>query len=505
MEARILDLNFDLVKVIDAFESFIWTERYAESGDFELYFAYYPGCMYGIKEGRYITTDISSTVMIIDSIEQTDDADVGKHITVTGRTLDSIMERRVIKDKETCTCGVETALIRLVNKNIGQSAGEIRQVEGFTVIGSGDNSINNIKMEGEYHGENLYKTVSEICLSYGVGMRVIADTGGGMMFQVYQGADRSKDQYDRPPVVFSREFDNIRSTEEMMDYSNYKNSGFGFSKGSKETYTDSQGNEKEWYSPDILASYGDEYKGFDRYEIFIKSSIRPDPVDREQFGKAQDRVSKRDYQERVLIHFDSAAYENDRMESWSVHEDMKYRPQDTPSDEQGWKDWMSHLGYRWSDERDYKVKKSELLDEIDEEDFSRYTRSKYGYAHTKRDYETWGWTWKEGGESDYNAALSAADAEIQAEYMAAVNVQANIAKGAIREEVKAELTKYGSYFQFAFEVDDLVQFHYGRDYFLGDVVTIESDFGSSEPMRVVEVVCSQDSNGFNVLPSFNIP
>ena len=37
MKAYVYDTDFNLVAIVDRFETFIWTDRYAEWGDFELY------------------------------------------------------------------------------------------------------------------------------------------------------------------------------------------------------------------------------------------------------------------------------------------------------------------------------------------------------------------------------------------------------------------------------------------------------------------------------------
>ena len=37
MEIYVLNTNFESVAVVDEFESLIWTDRYDEAGDFELY------------------------------------------------------------------------------------------------------------------------------------------------------------------------------------------------------------------------------------------------------------------------------------------------------------------------------------------------------------------------------------------------------------------------------------------------------------------------------------
>ena len=37
MEALILDKNWEVVAILDAFQSFIWTDRFLGYGDFEVY------------------------------------------------------------------------------------------------------------------------------------------------------------------------------------------------------------------------------------------------------------------------------------------------------------------------------------------------------------------------------------------------------------------------------------------------------------------------------------
>ena len=37
MEATILDTNFNIIGIVDDYQSMIWTERYSQTGDFEIY------------------------------------------------------------------------------------------------------------------------------------------------------------------------------------------------------------------------------------------------------------------------------------------------------------------------------------------------------------------------------------------------------------------------------------------------------------------------------------
>ena len=56
--------------------------------------------------------------------------------------------------------------------------------------------------------------------------------------------------------------------------------------------------------------------------------------------------------------------------------------------------------------------------------------------------------------------------------------------------------------EFSGEVLPDVNFVYKRDYFLGDIVQIENDYGISEPARITEIIASADENGLTVIPTF---
>lgn len=66
----------------------------------------------------------------------------------------------------------------------------------------------------------------------------------------------------------------------------------------------------------------------------------------------------------------------------------------------------------------------------------------------------------------------------------------------------ADLSEYGITETFEGSVIPDVTFVYKRDYFLGDVVTVENEFGISAKARIVEVIEVMDENGYSVEPKF---
>ena len=57
---------------------------------------------------------------------------------------------------------------------------------------------------------------------------------------------------------------------------------------------------------------------------------------------------------------------------------------------------------------------------------------------------------------------------------------------------------------FSGEVLSDVAFQYGKDFFLGDIVTVINEYGIQKNVRVLSAIESEDENGVKLLPQFNI-
>lgn len=65
-----------------------------------------------------------------------------------------------------------------------------------------------------------------------------------------------------------------------------------------------------------------------------------------------------------------------------------------------------------------------------------------------------------------------------------------------------KLAEFGAVTSFAGTIEPNTTFEYKKDYFLGDMVTVQNEFGISVGARIVEVVEVNDDNGYNVEPKF---
>lgn len=65
-----------------------------------------------------------------------------------------------------------------------------------------------------------------------------------------------------------------------------------------------------------------------------------------------------------------------------------------------------------------------------------------------------------------------------------------------------KLAEYGAITAFEGSIDPNTTFVYKRDYFLGDIVTIENEYGISVAARITEIVEYDDTNGYRIEPKF---
>ena len=51
-------------------------------------------------------------------------------------------------------------------------------------------------------------------------------------------------------------------------------------------------------------------------------------------------------------------------------------------------------------------------------------------------------------------------------------------------------------------VEPYASYKYGKDYFLGDIVTVRNEYGIETSARITEVIESFDENGYTLIPTF---
>lgn len=223
MDLQVLDTNFNVIAILDAYESFIWTDRYDECGDFELYTPLTNDILGFIKAEYYIRNKKSEHVMIVESLEIKSDVDEGTRLTVTGRSLESILDRRIIWKTKTISDSLQNAVKTLLNECIISPEDGDRKIDNFIFEDTDDPAIAELSVEGQYTGDNLYDVIHTICDNAKIGFKITLNDSNQFVFKLYSGIDRSYDQLNNPYVVFSPSFENLANSNYVESISAMKN------------------------------------------------------------------------------------------------------------------------------------------------------------------------------------------------------------------------------------------------------------------------------------------
>ena len=252
MDVLVLNQEFEVIGIVDYYVSLIWTERYAEAGDFELYLRSDSSVLGLVKLGFYLWLKGAKMTMIVEKIEIKTDVEDGNEIIITGRSLESILDRRIIWPQTNLDGALTGQIGRLIYDAIIDPP-DWKAVDGTTVIEAGTNrkignvvykriltqaqydalsteeknngtiydivpasaddlAIQNLQLKAQYTGDNLYDTITAVCLAYGLGFRVTLTNENKFLLELYQGIDRSYDQEEQTYVIFSAKFDNLISS-----------------------------------------------------------------------------------------------------------------------------------------------------------------------------------------------------------------------------------------------------------------------------------------------------
>lgn len=257
MYALVLDENLETLCVLDTFESFIWTDRYCGYGEFELYMPIQAVSMNNIVLGNYIKNKNSNHLMIIEEIMIDTNVEDGTYVTITGRSLESILRRRVIWGQKILSDSLQDGICELLDENAVNPENTNRQISKLSLTKSTDYAITSLTVDAQFFGDNLYDVIVSLCDSNSIGFQILPTTSGKFNFKLYSGVDRSYNQESNNWVVFSPTFGNLLSSNYYASSKEHRNLALVAGEGS--------GSERT-----LVTSFNDnEPAGLNRKEVYV--------------------------------------------------------------------------------------------------------------------------------------------------------------------------------------------------------------------------------------------
>lgn len=242
----------ETIGIIDIANSIIWHSVYFGVGDFEIYVQATPDMINLLRVGRYVTRPDNEEVGIIESINVANNEQDGTMILASGRFAKSILERRLIynlsgsiNNATTLYGNVENEIREVIynnaincpfdsNRNISiLQLGDVANIPLRIVSANGNASRKQVSYD------NLLSYTDKVLQEYGLSS-LCKLSGGKLLYNVYQGANRGVDNTDgNIPIVFSQEYDNLTASEYTYSAITEKNVALigGEGEGTKRFYS----------------------------------------------------------------------------------------------------------------------------------------------------------------------------------------------------------------------------------------------------------------------------
>ena len=220
----VYDKNLKRIAIVDLYSSLIWTDRYNECGEFELTLLYEKRWRSVFRKDYFCSIDFSDHWCIIEKLEIKKEDETAPMMIITGRSVESILERRIVLEKkEFSNASVQDSIKTLLNENIIAPENEKRKIENFLFSQSSFESITELTFTDDYDSDDLLSIISGICQEKHIGFRVTVNSSKDFVFRLYAGADRSKENNSSSYVIFSPFYDNLQNSDYVTSSTEYRN------------------------------------------------------------------------------------------------------------------------------------------------------------------------------------------------------------------------------------------------------------------------------------------
>ena len=255
---RIFDLyTLEELGEVNVFESFIWPNSFNAYSSFELWAPVNDENRELLKDGNIIWPDGSDTAGIIEIINPEKNDKGTKRFNIKGRTLESLLTRRIIWGtyNKSSRDYPSTIMMELVNQSAINPSDEKRKIPFLELD---KDPLVGEKITYQKTGGELYESVNKIATDANIGFRIVFDAKNKkMIFQVLSGVDRTYDnEGDNEPVILDSDLQDILTSNYYRNSQDYKNIALVAGEDSGEARKK-------------VTVGDDESYGFDRREVYI--------------------------------------------------------------------------------------------------------------------------------------------------------------------------------------------------------------------------------------------
>lgn len=480
MDLVVLNTNLDAISIIDTYSSLIWTDRYNEYGDFEIYTRMSESILEYVKQDYYLRSRDSEHIMIIEKLLVSSDVEEGNNLTITGRSLESILDRRIIWGQKTISGNLQNGIKTLLDENVISPSKPERKIDNFIFEASTDPAVVGLTIEAQYTGDNLYDVIHNLCSERNIGFQVTLNDNKQFVFKLYSGTDRSYDQIENTYVIFSPKFDNLISSNYIESKSALKNVTLvgGEGEGSSRRYTavgNISGLERRELFTDARDVSSDS--NVDITELFVFT----------EFPSQVYNISSKTFVTDALFNSSTADVSPyiGRTVALTVPEYSNasgaasgYATVFLDADKNyvsTIKEWDKYEG----------ISSAGILAQIE---FVVPENAKYVYSSMYSQKAIDDGVYYGSADDFYCMTIKLSNDEYIAQ---------------LRQRGSEKLAENADVISFEGEAETSSMFKYGEDFFIGDIVQVANEYGHETKARILEIVTSKSSEGYSVYPTFS--
>lgn len=280
-------LNVNLVAICDSFSSLLWDVEYYSCGSFEVYISATPENLSIFRKGRIIgRNDDKRNYGIIEKVQISADSENGDYLTVSGRFLMCLLERRIVYPTQCYSS--ETSYADIVKNIIHQiciwALSTYRRIPGLKIgeyVPPCWQQTTHLQVSYENLMEWIYKMCEIVGGTANIRLEKSADDEYSLVFELSQGTDRSVSQNENTHIIFSDTYNNLLSFDYIIDTKNYCNTAYIFGAG--------EGTKRK----NVMFTVGEKMPSlFDRYEIYVDAK---DLSDEKQDGNETVEIPRDEY------------------------------------------------------------------------------------------------------------------------------------------------------------------------------------------------------------------
>lgn len=237
MGFRALDKNFNAISIIEGYDSIIWTDLYNDVGDFELHGGNTPALRKVASQAEYIFNTATKGLAEIERPEAIYTEEDGSTLTITGRSMNNVLDRRIIDKNKTIYFETNTG-DRRISKIICDLVDAAFEVSSSTKTSRYWSALRIVNATPAWSvtlpygtipaqalqftmGDSLLDSVRDLCAAFGLGFRFeFSPIDKTVSFIVYEGANLSIP--GQTMIMFSDLYDNLLTGREMYDKATIK-------------------------------------------------------------------------------------------------------------------------------------------------------------------------------------------------------------------------------------------------------------------------------------------